>query len=560
MTDRTGDIGDRGDHDQPETNLGAVAKNRSDHALVILDGHAELPRTLLGDKAFGINSMRGYGLPVPPAFCLTTEVCARFFADPAECLDNVWADVRAKMAWLESETARTFGSGPRPLLVSVRSGAAQSMPGMLDTVLNVGIDDLVESALASEFGTAFARDTRHRSAEIFSRIAAGPETVTPSSPASGPPSEPWIQLRRAIEAVFGSWLNPRAVAYRNHHGLDATAGTAVVVQAMAFGNLGPGSGTGVLFSRNPMTGDRAPFGEWLPGGQGEDVVSGDADVESLTVLRHDNPAVYRELISAAELLEKSAGDIQDIEFTVEDSSLWLLQTRTARRSPPAAVRLALQLHDEGVIDGRETLRRVGPAHLHALRQPWAEPESRSTSRPIATGLPACPGVSSGRAYDDIDEAIDAADRGEDVILVRSATSPADVSGMLVARGIVTEVGGATSHAAVVSRELGLPAVVGCGPGTIARLRGRVVTVDGSAGDVHDGILAGRAWSETTTPELLRLADIARGLSPLRAHAGGNYPALTDNSPAAVSAAISAGITDVVSTQPLTTMMTALGFT
>ena len=522
--------------------------------VVFLDGNAGLPRELLGNKGYGIDSMRRQGLPVPPAFCITTEVCADWFDDPERAIDSVLREaVREKMAGLEAETGRAFGRGPRPLLVSVRSGAAQSMPGMLDTVLDLGINDAVEESLAGLHSPRFARDTRRRFQEMYRRIVLG-------NPTGSVPDDPYVQLRGAISAVFASWNSDRAVAYRSHHGHDHVSGTAVVVQAMVFGNMEQNSGTGVVFSRNPMTGANEPFGEWLPGGQGEDVVSGTFDVEPITALRHEHPEVYDELMAAAEYLERRASDVQDIEFTVEEGKLWLLQTRVAKRSAPAAVRLALQLRHEGLIDEAETLLRVTPAHVEALLMPSLQPENRLAAPLLATGLPASPGVVSGRAYVDVDEAIDAADAGEDVILVRNHTSPNDVAGMLAARGIVTEVGGGTSHAAVVSRELGRPAVVGCGTGITDALSGKLITIDGTEGEVREGVLELQAWSEHDSPYLRELADIARQLSPLRAHRDGDYPRLQDATVDAVRAAMAAGHTDVVSETPLLAMLTAVRLT
>jgi pyruvate,orthophosphate dikinase len=521
--------------------------------VVTLDGHAGLPREILGNKGYGIDAMRRQGLPVPPAFCITTEVCKMFFADSGRSLDDIWNDVRDQMRWLERQTSRTFGQGPRPLLVSVRSGAALSMPGMMDTVLDLGIDDAVQEALAGAGSAEFARETRERFVDMYRRIVLGGDNVEV-------PSDPWEQLRGAIEAVFASWNSPRAIAYRAHHGLDHDAGTAVIVQAVVFGNLASDSGTGVLFSRNPITGSNEPFGEWLANGQGEDVVSGNFDVEPIAALRDAQPAVYGQLMTAARTLERLGADVQDIEFTVEDGKLWLLQTRAAKRSAQAAVRLALQLRREGLIDDAEALRRVTPTHIETLLAPALQPETRLGAPLLAKGLPACPGVVSGRAYDDVDEALDAADAGEDVVLVRTATSPDDVQGMLAARGIVTEIGGATSHAAVVSREIGRPAVVGCGTGVVASLAGKLVTVDGDEGEVREGILERTAWSETDSPDLVELADIARGISPMRAHSTGDYAALDGTSKSAVADALAAGRTDVISPHPLLTMLVALGLT
>ena len=523
----------------------------ADALVVTLDGRACLPREILGNKGYGIDAMRQQGLPVPPAFCITTDVCAQFFADPESCLDEIWKDVRDKIGWLEAETSRTFGRSPRPLLVSVRSGAAQSMPGMMDTVLDLGIDDAVEEALAGAGAAEFARDTRNRFTDMYRRIVLAGDAGVQI------PSDPWAQLRGAIEAVFASWKSPRAISYRAHHGLDAEAGTAVIVQAMVFGNLARDSGTGVLFSRNPITGANEPFGEWLANVQGEDVVSGTADVGPIAALRDEQPGVYEELMTAARSLERVGADVQDIEFTVEEGKLWLLQTRTAKRSAQAAVRLALQLRHEGLIDDPEALRRVTPTHIETLLAPSLQPETRLAATLLAQGLSACPGVVSGKAYADVDDALDAAEEGEDVILVRAATSPDDVQGMLAARGIVTETGGATSHAAVVSREIGRPAVVGCGAGVVAALVGRMITVDGDEGEVREGVLESTAWSETDSPDLAELADIARGISPIRAYASGDYAVLADMSPAAVADALAAGHTDVVSPHPLITMLIAL---
>ena len=410
------------------------------------------------------------------------------------------------------------------------------------------MSDVVENALATSSAPDFARDTRQRFIRMYQRIVHASASV---------PADPYAQLRAGIEAVFASWNSPRAVAYRDHYGLDDRGGTAVVVQAMVFGNQGPNSGAGAFFSRNPITGANEPFGEWLPGGQGDDVVSGLVDVEPITALRDEQPAVYDELMDAARSLERIGSDMQEIEFTVEDGKLWLLQTRAAERSAQAAVRLALQLRHEGLIDDAETLRRVTPAHVETLLLPALQPETRVTAPLLAKGLPACPGVVTGTAYTEVDAALDAADRGEQVILVRDHTRPEDVLGMLAAQGIVTEVGGAASHAAVVSRELGRVAVVGCGHGVAASLAGKQITVDGYEGEVREGNLTLSVWSESDTLELRELADIARRISPLRAHATGDHPRLDDTSDAAVRAAMDTGHTDVVSAAPLIIMLTAL---
>lgn len=518
--------------------------------VVRLDGKAGMSREVLGNKGFGLNMMRSHGLSVPPAFCITTDVCARFFANPETTMRDVWDQVLDQIGWLEQQSGRTFGRGPRPMLVSARSGAAQSMPGMLDTVLNIGINDDVAKYLSAATCERFARDSHDRLHNMYRR------TVLSDNESDIVPVDPYHQLRGAIEAVLRSWQSPRAAAYRSHHGLSDLGGTAVVIQAMVFGNMEHSSGTGVLFSRNPMTGDNDPFGEWLAGGQGEDVVSGTVNCKPIAALGEELPDAYNALLAAARRLEELNGDVQDIEFTVEQGRLWLLQTRNAKRSAQASVRLALQFRRENLIDDHEVLRRVTPRQLQIVLSPALQPRTRSAARLLATGLPACPGVASGRAYTDVERALDAADEGEDVILVRNATSPDDVAGMLGARGIVTEVGGATSHAAVVSREIGRPTIVGCGPGVAASLDGKLITVDGTEGEVREGILELKAWSETDDPDLRQLTEIALRTSPLRAHPRGNHPPVSGTSEAAVRKALGAGTTDVTSSAPLVTMLAA----
>ncbi|MFV0495362.1 pyruvate, phosphate dikinase [Mycobacterium sp.] len=518
-------------------------------AVVALDGRGNHPREMLGSKGLGIDAMHRHNLPVPPAFCISTDIGAWFLVEPGPALDAVWAAVLDQLARLEEQTLRTFGRGPRPLLLSVRSGAAHSMPGMMDTILDVGINDAVEQALAASVTPRFAKDTRRRFASRYRGVL--------SDDGSHPPEDPYEQLRASIHAVFASWNSARAVAYRNHHGLDAQAGTAVVVQAMVFGNRVANSGAGVVSSRNPITGADQVFGDWLPNGQGDDVVSGLVEVEPISALRTAQPRVYDELMAAARGLERLHGDVQEIEFTVEDGKLWLLQTRPAERSATAAVRLALDLRREGLIDDIETLRRVASVDFEALLKPVLAPETRLAAELLATGLSACPGVASGMAHTDLDQALDAAGRGEPVILVREYTRPEDVQGMLAAQGIVTEVGGAASHAAVVSRELGKPAVVGCGNGVAATLAGREITVDGYTGEVRQGILPLTAWSQDDSPELRELTDLAMQFSPLRAHVTGAYPRLDEHSEAAVRQAMASGQTDVVSEAPLIAMLVAL---
>ena len=514
-----------------------------DHAVVTLDEHTDLPRSVLGAKGHGLVRMARLGLPVPPAFCLAVRWTPELAADPTGLLDAAWADVLAALARLEERAGATFGAGPDPLLVSVRSSGVTSMPGMLETVLDVGIDDAVAEALAAAHSPEFAADTVARFRRGYRRAVHAP-----------PPDDPRDQLRGAVAAVLTSWSSDRVRAYRRHHRLADADRAAVLVQAMVFGNLDADSGTGVLFTRNPSTGAREPFGEWLSTGQGEDVVSGARDCESLDSLRAHLPRVHDELLAAGARLEADAADVQDVEFTVEAGRLWLLQSRVAQRSARAAVRLALDLHDDGAIDAAEVVARVTPAQLRAAMAPTLSPEAREAAPLLATGLPASPGVATGRVCTTSDAAADAADEGHDVILVRPTTSPDDMAGMVAARGIVTEVGGATSHAAIVARELGLPAVVGCGPG-LGEWDGRIVTVDGAAGEVREGALELSEWTASDTPELHRLDGIARGLSPLRVHAAGAHP-VVEAEESAVAAAIAAGRVDVVSPEPLVATLIA----
>ncbi|MDX6231841.1 MAG: pyruvate, orthophosphate dikinase [Nocardioidaceae bacterium] len=447
-------------------------------SLIWLGEVPELDKTLVGGKARSINHMRHIGLPVPPAFVLSTEFCTEVTANDGRLTVTARAALHDGLRQLEETSERRLGGVDRPLLVSVRSGGAQSMPGMMDTVLNLGMNDEVERRIATVTGdAAFAADTHRRFREQYLKVV-GRE-------ASG---DPWHDLEQAAEAVFASWNSPRAISYRKHHEISGEGGTAVTVQAMVFGNYDVDSGTGVLFSRNPLTGDREPFGEWLPGGQGEDVVSGRFDAQPLDTLLAQLPSVHGELLQAAATLERLGKDAQDIEFTVESGRLWLLQTRAAKRSPLAAVRIAVHLADDGVISRDEALSLVTKDQIAAASRPHIDPQARATATVLAQGEPACPGVAVGRVVTDCEQAEDLVDEGVSVVLARPTTDPDDVSGMVVSAAIVTEVGGATSHAAVVSRELGTPCVVGCGQGTTETIKDRVVTVDGTSGEIFDGEL------------------------------------------------------------------------
>ncbi|MEA2168241.1 MAG: pyruvate, orthophosphate dikinase, partial [Solirubrobacteraceae bacterium] len=468
--------------------------------VVMLDATTSATRGEIGNKGYSLVRMLQLGLPVPPAFVLPIDECRRFHAEGERLADGTWAAVLDGIARLEDETGRTLGAPENPLLLSVRSGAAVSMPGMMDTILNLGMTPGVQEGLGALSGDAgFARETHVRFVHEYGRTVLradldppGPD-VTPEharAQVAGDtgehvPEHPHDQLRGAIHAVFGSWSSRRAQAYRRHWGIPEDGGTAVVVQAMVFGNLAAESGTGVLFTRDPLSGAPEPYGEWLPRGQGEDVVSGTHDCLPLEALRAELPAVAAELLEAGRTLEQSGGDVQDIEFTVEAGRLYLLQTRVAKRSPAAAVRTSVDLVNEGLIDRRTAVARVAVEQLAGVLAPGLSAGDIAEAEILATGTPACPGVAAGRVVANSDDAHAA---GVPTILARPTTSPEDMEGMIAAAGVVTERGGSTSHAAVVSRALGRPSVVGVGEDATASWTGREVTVDGTTGVVYGGVL------------------------------------------------------------------------
>lgn len=493
--------------------------------VVRLDGTANPPRELIGGKAASIERMRAAGLPVPPAFVITTEACLHYLE--AGCFpDRLAEEIDSALAWLEQETGREFGSGHRPLLLSVRSGAAISMPGMMDTILNLGIDELSEQALAAETGQPdFARDTHRRYLELFSAIVlklpvelARDADVNEwrshiASKGHLLPHSPRAALDASIEAVFASWNTRRARRYREHHAIPHDLGTAVTVQAMVFGNLDEHSGTGVIFSRNPLSGEAKPYGEYLPRAQGEDVVSGKYTPLQLAEMKRLEPGAHDALLEATAQLERENGDIQDIEFTVQSGKLFLLQSRSAKRAPDASVRAAVEMVGEGLIDVPTGLSRVTPEQVKTLLLPRLVDQATAGHHTIAEGEGACPGVAIGVIVNDPGEAEMRAAAGEDVILLRATTSPDDIHGMIAARAIITEQGGSTSHAAVVSRALGRPCVVGIGTHLIAT--GQQVTVDGRAGKVYTGALAVEFPDERSDPWLARLASWASERSAVR---------------------------------------------
>lgn len=501
----------------------------NDRAIFVqkLTGTSCLPnRALVGGKGWSLARMSALGLRVPPAFVVTTDGFHDYNTTGTVSV-TMRDEVSAGIAALELETGRKFGDGPHPLLISVRSGAAISMPGMMDTVLNLGMTDEVQSALASESGDEqFARNTHKRFMDLFIDVVLDldPREHFPDADASvirnsvgsvlpGMSWEPTDQLFAAIEAVFRSWNSRRARRYRAHQGISDHLGTAVTIQAMVFGNLDEKSGTGVLFSRNPLNGEPTVYSEYLPRAQGEDVVSGRVTPEPLSTLAEESPTLYAELLQTAQTLEQANNEVQDIEFTVQHGTLYLLQSRNAKLAPEASARTSVDLVADGVLSIDQAIARLSPSQAHALVAPHLGPIGPETL-PVAQGKSACAGVGSGRVVMDSDVAVLRSDGDEGVILARSTTSPEDLPGMLVAKAVITEEGGSTSHAAVVGRALGLPCVVGCGTGTLSSLTDEVVTVDGGTGMIYLGVLPTDIPSEEDSEILSTLIEWCRSRTPL----------------------------------------------
>jgi pyruvate,orthophosphate dikinase len=505
------------------------------------DGRAEM-KNLLGGKGANLAEMASIGLPVPPGFTITTEVCTAFYDNDKRYPDALTAQVDAALAKIEAAVGQTFGDTGNPLLVSVRSGARVSMPGMMDTVLNLGLNDVTVEGLAKQarderfawdsyrrfiqmYGSVVLGVDHHQFEEIieFAKLESGVTEDTGLTAADWRrvvdaykglvtketgkpfPTDPHEQLWGAIGAVFGSWMNPRAITYRRLHDIPAGWGTAVNVQAMVFGNMGDDCATGVCFTRDPSTGENMFYGEYLVNAQGEDVVAGirtpqplSASVarDSEVALETAMPAAYAELMAVRKTLEGHYRDMQDIEFTVQRHKLFMLQTRNGKRTAAASLRMAVEMANEGLIDRAEAVRRVNPSSLDQLLHPTLDPKAPRTV--LAKGLPASPGAASGAVVFSADEAESRALKGEAVILVRIETSPEDIHGMNAARGILTTRGGMTSHAAVVARGMGRPCVAGAGGITVdygaqtlssagkTVNAGEIITLDGAAGEVFIG--------------------------------------------------------------------------
>ncbi len=506
---------------------------------------ASAMKNLLGGKGANLAEMANLGLPVPPGFTISTEVCTYFYANGRSYPADLAAQVEAALAHVGQLAGHTFGDPNDPLLVSVRSGARASMPGMMDTVLNLGLNDsTVESVARSAGDERFAWDSYRRFIQMYSNVvldvehhnfeeilevykdqkgyrqdtdlkAADWRNVVASykeavqrETGKAFPQDPKEQLWGAVGAVFSSWMNQRAITYRRLHDIPESWGTAVNVQAMVFGNMGETSATGVAFTRNPATGENALYGEFLINAQGEDVVAGIRTPQNITEaariaaksdklsLEQAMPDVFAEFVRATQLLEKHYRDMQDMEFTVERGKFWMLQTRNGKRTARAALRVAVEMADEGLISRQEAIHRIEPASLDQLLHPTLD--SRAERKIVATGLPASPGAASGEIVFSSDEAETLKAAGHKVILVRVETSPEDIHGMHAAEGILTTRGGMTSHAAVVARGMGKPCVSGAGTVRVdyaaqtmtamgkTFAKGDIITIDGATGQVMDG--------------------------------------------------------------------------
>ena len=529
-------------------------------------GNASM-KSLLGGKGANLAQMWNIGLPVPPGFILTTEACKAYWEDRAGLLDAVWPQVRQSMKRMESATGKTFGGKENPLLVSVRSGAPVSMPGMMDTILNLGLNgDTVEALAAASGDERFALDSYRRFIQMYSDVVLelehgdfefclaqakkeqgcrhdhelSPEMLRKlvgqylqmvQSKGKVFPEDPWEQLRLAIEAVFRSWNTPRAVTYRQIQRIPDDLGTAVSVVSMVYGNLGNDCGTGVCFTRNPATGERELFGEFLLNAQGEDVVAGIRTPRPIQELKADMPEVHGELLRLTSLLEQHYKDMQDIEFTVERGKLYLLQTRNGKRTAKAAVRVAVDMVRENLIPKDEAVRRVTPENVEQLLHPQLDPNLPMNV--LARGLPASPGAAVGKVVFQADEAEKLGRSGEAVILVRPETTPDDIHGLFAAQGVLTSHGGMTSHAAVVARGLGKPCVSGCEALDIdlqretIRVGDRIIrkheilTLDGSRGLVVLGSLP--LIQPSFTDDFRELLSFADEIAALEVWANGDTP-------------------------------------
>lgn len=503
--------------------------NKKKYVYFFGEGDASM-KMLLGGKGANLAEMTRIGLPVPPGFTITTEACAHYYKNNEQWPEGLEEEILKNLKQLEEKSGKKFGDPNNPLLVSVRSGAPVSMPGMMDTILNLGLNDEVVEGLAKLTGDKrFAYDCYRRFIQMFGNVVMGIDhskfeaildevkeevgakldtdldaealkkviqkykELYKKETGEDFPQEPYEQLKRAINAVFESWNNKRAITYRKIHGIPDDWGTAVNVQMMVFGNMGFDSGTGVGFTRNPSTGEKEYYGEYLLNAQGEDVVAGIRTPKPIVEMEKELPEVFEELKKVYEILEKHYKDMQDFEFTIEKGKLYLLQTRTGKRTAQAAIKIAVDMVKEGLIDKKTAILRVDPNQLNQLLHPQID-----RSQPIqvlAKGLPASPGAAYGKVVFDADEAEKLGNEGEKVILVRPETTPDDIHGVVAAQGVLTSRGGMTSHAAVVARGMGKPCVAGCEAikidldkkqftvnSTVVK-EGDYITIDGGTGEV-----------------------------------------------------------------------------
>ncbi|RZT02628.1 pyruvate, phosphate dikinase [Cuneatibacter caecimuris] len=499
------------------------------------EGNAEM-RNLLGGKGANLAEMTNLGLPIPQGFTVTTEACTDYYDSGKKITDEIQGQIFEALKWLEQENGRTFGDTENPLLVSVRSGARASMPGMMDTILNLGLNDVSVEGFAKKTGNArFAYDSYRRFIQMFSDVVMEvpksffEKIIDEVKEAKGVhydteltaedlkeliarfkgvykeamkgeefPQDPRVQLMEAVKAVFRSWDNPRAIVYRRMNDIPGDWGTAVNVQTMVFGNMGDTSGTGVAFTRNPSTGERGIFGEYLINAQGEDVVAGVRTPQPIAKLAEDMPECYAQFMELAMKLENHYRDMQDMEFTIQEGKLYFLQTRNGKRTAPAAIQIACDLVDEGKITPEEAVCRIDAKSLDQLLHPTFDEDALKAGEVIGSALPASPGAAAGKVYFTADEAKMAHAKGERVILVRLETSPEDIEGMHAAEGILTVRGGMTSHAAVVARGMGTCCVSGCGEikineeekkfelGGHTFTEGDYISLDGSTGKIYKG--------------------------------------------------------------------------
>ena len=517
--------------------------NNKKYVYLFKEGN-ETMRNLLGGKGANLAEMTILGIPVPQGFIVTTEACNKYYNDGKVISEEVLEQIQNNIAKLEEITGKKFGSLENPLLVSVRSGARVSMPGMMDTILNLGLNDEAVEVVAKQTNNPrFAYDSYRRFVQMFSDVVMGVEKrlfeniIDEMKEARGVhydteltaddlkelvvkfkdlykkemkkdfPQDPKEQLVEAITAVFRSWDNPRAIVYRRLNDIPGEWGTAVNVQEMVFGNKGDTSGTGVAFSRNPSTGEKGIYGEYLMNAQGEDVVAGIRTPLPITKLNEQNPALYKQFIDIVNKLEKHYKDMQDMEFTIEEGKLFFLQTRNGKRTAQAALKIAVDLVSEGMLSKEEAILKVEPKQLDSLLHPTFEATSLKNTKAIAKGLPASPGAACGKVAFTAEEAKERAEKGEKVVLVRLETSPEDIEGMIAAQGILTVRGGMTSHAAVVARGMGTCCVAGCGELKVdeekrtLEVGGKVYTdkdyisIDGSTGNIYGEAI------KTVTPEI-----------------------------------------------------------